>query len=325
MNANMIGIGLVAGATTALLCLGIVSGSGLSVVLYFLSAVPLMVATLGWGLAAGLAGAVAAAALITAFGTFQMAIFIVMTTILPATAAGYWMNLARPATEVGGPQGKLAWYPLSDVILRLAIITAGAFVVTGFLIGYGPALVDQMVGEMIARLQEANPEFAFTEDGRADLLAFMTGAIPLMQPALWLMILIVSLYMALAITRASGRLKRPQDDWPSALRLPRPGMIILGFAIAASFLTGALGLAATTVAGALIGAFTMAGFAVFHQRSRGRPWRPFAMVVVYGAVIVTLVAAVPFFLVGLFATARAMPVSSGGGNAPPPGNPPAST
>lgn len=325
MNANTIGIGLVAGATTALLCLGIVSGSGLSVILYFLSAVPLMVATLGWSFAAGVSGAVTAALLITAFGTFQMAMFIVMTTILPATAAGYWMNLARPADEVGGPQGKLAWYPLSDVILRLAIITAGAFIFTGVLIGYGPELVDELVGEMIARLQEANPEFAFSEDGRASFLAFMTGAIPLMQPALWLMILVGSLYLALAITRASGRLKRPQDDWPSALRMPRAGAIILAFAIAASFFTGAFGLAATTVAGALISGFTMAGFAVFHERSRGQPWRPFAMFVVYGAVVITLIAALPFFLAGLFATARPMPVSSGGNNSAPPGNPPAST
>jgi len=325
MNANTIGIGLVSGAATALLCLGVVSGSGLSVVLYFLSAVPLMVATLGWGFAAGLSGAVISAVLIAAFANVPMAVYIVMTTILPATAAGYWMNLARPADEVGGPAGKLAWYPLSDVIVRLAVITAGAFIVAGALIGYGPALVDELVGEMIVRLQEANPEFAFTPEGRESFLAFMTGAIPFMQPALWLMILIGSLYLALAITRASGRLKRPKDDWPEALRLPRTGTIILAVAIAGSFLTGPLGLAATTFAGALTGGFTMAGFAIFHARTRGQPWRPFAMIVVYGAVAITLIAALPFFFVGLLATARPMPVSPGGGTRPPTGTPPAST
>ena len=60
MNTNTIGIGLLAGCATTLLCLGVLAGSGLSVVLYFLSAVPLMVATLGWGFAAGVAGAAVA-------------------------------------------------------------------------------------------------------------------------------------------------------------------------------------------------------------------------------------------------------------------------
>ncbi|WP_349364202.1 MAG: DUF2232 domain-containing protein [Roseitalea porphyridii] len=325
MNVNMIGIGLIAGSATALLCLGVVAGSGLSVILYFLSAVPLMVATLGWGFVAGVTGAIVAAVAIAAFANLQLAIYIVMTTILPATAAGYWMNLARPADEIGGPAGQLAWYPLSDVIVRLAIITAGAFIVAGFLIGYGPALVEELVGEMIARLQEANPEFAFSPEGRESFMGFMTGAIPFMQPALWLMVLVGSLYLALGITRASGRLTRPRDDWPTALRLPRSGAIILAVAIAISFFSGPIGLAATAIAGALVSGFTLAGFAVFHERTRGAPWRPLAMITVYGAVLITLIAALPFFFVGLFATSRPMPVSPGGGASPPSGTPPAST
>lgn len=325
MNVNMIGIGLIAGLATALLCLGVVAGSGLSVVLYFLSAVPLMVATLGWGFLAGITGAIVATVAIAAFANVELAIYIVMTTILPATAAGYWMNLARPAEEIGGPAGQLAWYPLSDVIVRLAIITAGAFIVAGILIGYGPALVDELVGEMIARLQEANPEFAFSPEGRESFMGFMTGAIPFMQPALWLMVLLGSLYLALAITRASGRLTRPRDDWPTALRLPRSGAVALAIAIAISFFSGPVGLAATAVAGALVSGFTLAGFAVFHERTRGAPWRPLAMITVYGAVLITLIAALPFFFVGLFATSRPMPVSPGGGSQPPSGTPPAST
>ena len=48
------------------------------------------------------------------------------------------------------------------------------------------------------------------------------------------------------------------------------------------------------------------------------------MIVVYGAVALTLVAALPFFFIGMFATARTMPVSPSGGN-PPPAGPPASS
>jgi len=323
MNANTIGIGLLAGAATTLLCLGVAFGSGLSVLLYFLSAVPLMVAALGWGTAAGISGAIAAAMLITAFANFQAALFIVMTTVLPATAAGYWMNLARPAEEIGGPKDKIVWYPLSDVILRLALITASAFIVAGVLIGYGPGLVEELVSEMLTRLEQADAQLAVPEESRPGFVAMMTGVIPFMQPALWLMILVGSLYLALAITRASGRLKRPRDDWPVALRMPRLGSMILAGAIIGTFVPGVIGLAATTIAGALFSGFTLAGFSVFHERSRGTPWRPLAMIVVYGGVVLLGLPIIALFLVGLFATARHMPISPGG--QPPSGQPPATT
>ncbi len=318
MNANSIGIGLVAGAATTLLCLGVAFGSGVSIVLYFLSAVPLMVVTLGWGTAAGIAGAVGAAVLITAFANFQAAIFIVMTTILPATAAGYWMNLARPAEELGGPSGQLAWYPLSDVILRMALITAAAFIITGALIGFGPALVAELVGEMLTRLEQADPQMALPLQSRDTFITTMTNVIPFMQPGLWLTVLTGSLYLSLAITRASGRLKRPREDWPLGLRMPRLGAAILAGAIVGTFLSGPAGLAATALAGALFAGFILAGFAVFHERTRGAPWRPLAMIVVYGSVIVVGLPAIAFFFVGLFATARHVPVSPGGGQSQPP-------
>ena len=323
MNTNAIFVGLAAGAATALLCLGVVAGTGLSVLLYFFSAVPLMVAALGWSTVAGLTGAIAAAIIIAILANVQTAIFIVMTTILPATAAGFWMNLARPAEEVGGPSGKLVWYPLSDVILRLALITAAAFIIAGALIGYGQELVDELVSEMIVRLQEANPEFAFTPEGRDSFMAFMTTAIPFMQPALWIMILTGSLYISLGITRTSGRLKRPRDDWPLGLRLPRVAAIIFAFAAAGTFFTGGLGLVFTALAGALVGGFTLAGFAVFHHATRGAPWRPLAMIIVYGSVILMGLPVIALLFVGLFATARHMPVSSGGNT--PPASPPSST
>lgn len=309
LTTKNIGIALLAGCATALLCLGVTSGSGLSVILYFLSAVPLMVATLGWGATVGVIGAVIATAIIGLVGNFPTAIFIVATTIFPAVMAGFLMNLARPADELGGPQGKMVWFALADVVFRLALTTAAAFIAAGILIGYGPEIIGSLVEEFVSRLRETNPEFSFSDEGLASLNSFMLGAIPFLQPAMWVMVLVGNLYVALAITRTSGQLKRPRDEWPLALRMPRIALVVFGAALVVSFFSGPVGLIATAVCGALSGGFMMAGFAFFHAAIRGKPWRPVALFVVYFAVLLTLIAAVPFFLLGLIATARPMPVS----------------
>ncbi len=321
LDIKTIGIGMLAGAATAVLCLGVATGSGLSVALYFLSAVPLMVVALGWGTQAAIAGAVTAAVLIAVVTNMQAAVYIAMTTVIPAAGAGYLLNLARPADELGGPRDRLAWYPLSDVIFRLALITGGAFIVAGMLVGYGPELVAQIADQSLERLREVNPEYAPTDEAKAGLAAFLTGATAFMHPAFWLTLLVGNLYLALAITRASGRLTRPREDWAVSLRLPRMAAVVFGVAIVASFVQGPFGLAATAIAGALAGGFVLAGLAVFHERTRGKPWQPIVLILVYTG-LALLIGVLPLLLVGLTSPARAMPISPAGG---PPNTPSRST
>ncbi|MEM1378111.1 MAG: DUF2232 domain-containing protein [Pseudomonadota bacterium] len=277
-----IGFAFLAALATVLLCLGVTSGSGLSVILYFLSAVPLMVVTLGWGLPVGLVGAAIATVIILFAANPQTAIFIVTTTIGPAVLSGFLMNLARPAEEVGGPAGKMVWYPLADVIFRMAIITGLAFIVAGALIGYGPELINPLIGEFVVRYQEVSPEFqGFSPEALAQFQSFILFFLPFFQSMMWTMVLVANLAIALSITRRSGRLKRPADDWAFALRLPRMAVVVFCLALLASFVSGTIGLAANAILGALAGGFIIAGFALMHAAVRGQPWAPFAIIMAY--------------------------------------------
>ncbi|MEL6437414.1 MAG: DUF2232 domain-containing protein [Pseudomonadota bacterium] len=318
ITAPDISVGILAALATALLCLGVATGSGLSVVLFFLSAVPLMVATLGWGAAAGLVGAVAAAAIIVFVANLQTAIFIVTTTVIPAVLSGFLMNLARPADEIGGPQGKMVWYPLADVIFRMALITGAAFIVAGYLVGYGPELVNPLVGDFIVRYREVSPEFGgFTPEALEQFQSFILYLLPFVQTAMWLIVLVGNLAVALFVTRRSGRLKRPADDWALALRMPRIAVAIFAGAILLSMASGNLGLAANAIMGPLAGGFMLAGFALMHASTRGQPWQPLAIVIVYMGTILTGLPAVLFFFFGMFATARHMPVTDHKTKKPP--------
>ena len=309
LNANDMVIGLVAGLATALLCLGVATGSGLSVTLYLLSAVPVMVAGLGWGLRASLIAVAVSSIAVVSIANTQTAIFVLLTTSLPGAATAYWLTLSRPAEELGGPAGKFAWFPLSDVLLRLCLMIGAAFILIGAMVSYGPEMLDPIVDQIVERVQVSDPEFAFTDAARADFVATLTALIPVLQPLIWTMILVGNIYIATKITRASGQLKRPQDDFPTQMHLPKLALVVFAGALLLSFLTGSIGFIGSALSGGLFAGFILSGFAFFHALSRGKPWRTPALILVYGATFFVMLPAFIMFLVGLFASSRRPPIS----------------
>lgn len=310
LSTNDMFIGIVAGLATALLCLGVATGSGLSVTLYLLSAVPIMAAGLGWGLRASLIGIVVSSIAVVMIANTQTAVLVLLTTSLPAAASAYWLTLSRPAEEVGGPEGKLVWYPLSDVLLRLCLMVSAAFIFVGAMINYGPELLEPIVDQMAERIRASDPQFAFTDAARQDLLETLTALIPVLQPLMWTLILVGNLYLALRITRASGQLRRRKDDFPNTMRMPKISLVIFAVALLLSMLSGSIGLIGSAISGGMIAGFTLAGFAMFHAISRGKPWRTPALVMVYVGTFFMFLPAFILFLIGLVASARTQPLSN---------------
>lgn len=310
LNANDMVIGLVAGLATALLCLGVATGSGLSVTLYLLSAVPIMVAGLGWGLRASLIAVAVSSIAVVMLANTQTAIFVLLTTSLPGAATSYWLTLSRPAEEVGGPEGQFVWFPLSDVLLRLCVMVGAAFIFIGAMVSYGPEMLDPIVDQVVERVQLTDPEFEFTAAARAELVTMLTALVPFIQPLMWTMILVGNIYIAMKISRASGQLKRPQDDFPTELYMPKMALVMFAGALVLSFLSGSIGFIGSALSGGLFAGFMLAGFALFHAFSRGKPWRTPALIIVYGSTFFMLLPALLLFLAGLFAAAQRISISN---------------
>ena len=127
---------------------------------------------------------------------------------------------------------------------------------------------------------------------------------------MWVMVLVANMAIALAVTRRSGRLKRPRDDWAYALRLPRLAGVVFTAAVLVSLVSGPIGLAANAIIGALAGGFILSGFAQMHAATRGQPWQPMALIIAYMATILIGLPLLAFFIIGMFATTRAMPISN---------------
>jgi len=310
-------VGLLAGVSAAFLLVSAGSPSSLSFILFAAAALPILIAGLGWSNLASIVAVASAMAVIAIATTPQAALVSAVTTLAPAAWIAHLSNLARPAEELGGPDGAVAWYPLSDIFVSIAFCVCIGLVAVGLAMGYGTDFVSQLVDIFVSTIKDSNAAYEPTAEGLAEMKQFFLYALPAIQAAMWVLILLAGWYVASAIVRQSGRSKRPKDDIPSQLRMPRMGAMALVVGVAMSFIEGGIGLIGWTICGAFGIGFVIAGFAIAHHRTRGKPARGLLLWTAYlSSVIFTLPLAFFLFL-GLFDTARTLTVTGSGPQSKP--------
>lgn len=301
-------IGLVAGITAALLVFGAGAQPSFAAILYAASALPILLAGLGWGNLCAIVAIITGAAAGAIFVSPSFAVVMTVVTLAPAGRISHLANLARPASEIGGPDHLLAWYPLSDILLQLcAMVTVGVIIV-GVMVGYGPALTDQLVDIMIGQMQAQQPGFADQADVVAQTKRIVLLMLPMTQGALWVTLLFAAYYLATRIVSASGRGLRPREDMPSSLRMNRNAIFVFLAGLACCFLGGLVALIGATVVGTFGAGFLISGFAALHFRTRGKSWRTPALILAYLAATM-LFPAMAILALGLADTRRAIPLT----------------
>jgi hypothetical protein len=260
-------IGIAAGIATALLFASVASGSAFAILLFYLAPLPIMIAAIGWSHLAGLIAAlVAAGGLAAALGGFFFVAFLIGIG-LPAWWLGYLALLARPSAA-GGPD--LEWYPPGRIVVWAAIL--GALVVFAAIPNIGLDAESFRAGlrrafERMLRVQTGAAAGApLRLPGVSDpsrLLDVLTAVIPPTAAVLSTLTSLINLWLAARIVKVSGRLKRPWPDL-SAMAFPPFAPILLGIAIAATFLPDLVGIAAGILAASLLLAYALLGLAVLH-------------------------------------------------------------
>jgi hypothetical protein len=268
-----------AGLASALLFASIISGSALSIPLFYLAPLPLLIAALGWGPATGLiAAVVAGAGLGVAFGLTLSVVFLVGVG-LPAWWLGYLALLARPAGN-GSPQ-HLEWYPVGRLVVWAALL--GSLIVVSVIVRFGldaesmHAGLERALGSLFPA--EAQPGTAAPVPGGIDpgeVVAFLATWLPRVAAIPTIIANLVNLWLAARIVRASGRLKRPWPDL-SAIVLPTWVPLVLAAAIAGTFAPSLLGVLCWVVTASLLTAYLLLGFAVLHATTRALSGRPFIL------------------------------------------------
>lgn len=296
-------IGILAGVVATLLVLVAMSQPALASVLYAASALPILIAGLGWGNRTAVVAIVTAAALGALLVSLPFALTMAVFTLVPAGWLSHLANLARPASEIGGPDDLLAWYPLSDILLHLCGLVTLAVIALGVVIGYGPELTNEMVDMMTSALQGQDPSLAPDPAALAQTKSMFVLMLPMIQGGLWVLLLFAAYYVASRVVSRSARALRPREDMPSALRMNRNAIFIFLAGILLTFFGGVPAMIGATICGTFGAGFMMAGFAGLHFRSKGKDWRLPVLVLAYISSVM-LLPALFILVLGLADTRR---------------------
>lgn len=303
LDAKLLMTGLLAGITAALLVLGAAAQPTLASILYAASALPVLIVGLGWGNTASITAILTAAFLgtisMSPMFAFGMAIF----TLAPAGWLAHLSSLARPASEIGGPDHLMAWYPLSDILLQLCGFVTFAVIALGVIIGFGPDFTDQLVEAMTQAMSSQDPAMLPDPAALEQLKRTMLVLLPIIQGGTWVMLLFLMYYIAQRIVSASGRAQRPREDIPSSLRMNRNAVFLFLAGIIGCFVGGVPAMIGATVCGTFGAGFLMAGFASMHLKTRGKDWRLPALVLAYLSTVMLLPLIIPL-IIGLSDTRR---------------------
>ena len=273
--------GVLAGIIATLLVLGAGMQSSFASILYAASALPILISGLGWGNRAAIIAVVTAAVLGTVVVSPLFALTMAIFMLIPAGWLSHLANLARPASEIGGPDDLLAWYPISDILLHLCGLVTIAVIVLGVMVSYGPAMTDPVVEAMNNALQAQDPDLASDPAALARTKSLVVLMLPMIQGGLWVTTLFAAFYVAIRIVSRSGRALRPREDMPSALRMNRHAIFVFLAGIVLTFVGGVPAMVGATICGTFGAGFLMAGFASLHFRSKGKDWRVPGLILCY--------------------------------------------
>ncbi len=280
--AHVLLIGLSAGAASALLFASIVSGSPLAILLFYLAALPVMLAAIAWSHLAGFVAVIFGALSLAAVLNFWIAFVFLASVAVPAYLLAYMSMLGREAARTNGSgTPEIEWYPAGRLILWAAVIAFALVTVVVLQFGtsfetYQAAIrtTFERVLKMQARIAEDQP---LVLPGVQNPEQFLNTLVAIMPPAaavLSMLTSVINLWLAGRVARVSGRLRRPWPDL-NEITLPPSAAVLLGAALLVSFMSGMPGFIAAIGVAVLVAAYSMAGFSVLHaitRNGRARTW-----------------------------------------------------
>lgn len=305
--ANVVLVGLGAGAASALLFASIVSGSPLAIILFYLSALPIMLAAIAWSHLAGIFALAFGALSLAAFLNFWTAFVYLAAVATPAYVLAYMSMLGREvAPATGTTAAAMEWYPPGRIVLWAALIAFALVAVV--ILQFGTSfetyqkeirVAFERVLKLQARIAADQPLKIPGVQNPDQFLNTLVAIMPAAAALLSMLTSLVNLWLAGRVALISGRLRRP---WPNLneIALPQATAILLAAALAISFMTGMPGFVAAIAVAVLALAYAIAGFSVLHAITRNNSARIWLLT---GAWIGVLLLGWPLLFVALLGIA----------------------
>jgi hypothetical protein len=278
-----------AGCAAALLFIVSAQSSLLAMTLAYLAPLPIMIATIGWGLDGGAIAAAVSIAVLALIAEPLSALVFSASVAAPAfvlaafsiTPLGRYLKRLKPDAPAHAPVGAIV-----SLAALLGMLGAVAVLTTVIMLYGGYSAGARHVAEAITALAgdafDGAPGNLTAREFADALVRYGPAAIA----ASTLMMLCVNLYGAARSTQLSRNLPRPWPDVPTSLALPWP--VGVAFLVC---LAGAYTLPAPTAqyfsigVGGLGAALALQGLAVTHALSRGLKMRPLMLIALYACCV----------------------------------------
>ena len=290
-------IALAAGSASALMFASIISGALISLVLFYLSPLPLMVTALGWGPLAATIGGIAAASGLGAMFGLPYCVAFALTVALPAWWLGHLALLGRPianaAPGTAPATATLEWYPAGRILLWIAGFATITTIAAMLTLGTDAEAITGTLRRGLLRI--LGPRDAASSGDVERWVAALSLIAPPAAAIVSMMTLTLNLWLAGKIAATSGRLHRPWPDLKSA-ELPPMTLVVLSVAMAFCFIGGIAAMFAQIATTALMMAYAFTGFAVLHTLTLALKSRAiwlsctYAVVVVFGWPVLAMIA-----------------------------------
>jgi Predicted membrane protein (DUF2232) len=278
-----------AGCAAALLFAVSAQSSLLAMTLAYLAPLPIMIATLGWGLGGGAIAAAISIVVLAAVAEPMSALVFAGSVAVPAWVLGAfsitpltrYLRRLKPETPAYAPVGAIV------ALAALLGMLGSVAVLTTVIVHYGGYREGAtQVAEAITALAGDTFENA---PGNLTAREFADALVRYGPPAIagsTLIMLCINLYAAARSTQLSRNLPRPWPDMPTSLALPWPvGVAFLVCVAASYFLPTPTAQYFSIGAGGLGAALALQGLAIAHALSRGLKMRPLMLVALYACCI----------------------------------------
>jgi hypothetical protein len=266
-----------------LLFVGMSKGELLAMSLSYLAPLPIVIATLGWGVdIGGIAAAIAIGGVAAFFEPLSGLLF------AASVAAPSWLLAALIAVPIEripllnrrlpSQRGYLSIGSIMSVVIAIGAL-AGIAALATLTLPYAsyPQGVSTIAGKLLPQFTEALGEEAISGGALPDEMnigEFVTAST--------VVLLSVNLYLGARAVQLSQRLPRPWTAVPEGLRLaPAYGAVFVICVVVGVIASGAPRHIALVGAGLLAAAYALQGFAVAHALSRGLSFRAPLLACIY--------------------------------------------
>ncbi|ACB95918.1 DUF2232 domain-containing protein [Beijerinckia indica] len=329
-------IGLGAGLASALLFCLAGQGTFASMMLAYLSPLPLMIATLGFGVSTGLVAVVTGALCVTSLvglasiapsdlkeaaelsrqtlaGAAKTGLIYLISLGVPAFCLGLLGQSGKSASSVspapngspakswlafGGPSRPLAGILTFALFASCLLVTAGSLWIWARQGGF-KATLDKTVAEILPLIMQLNTNGLHWPASltESDIARMIVLAVGPAMAASTLLMFLLNLWLAGRVVQVSGRLPRAWPDIPRSFRLPWIFVPVFIGACAVSVLGGPAGFIGLIFSVTTGLGFALQGLAAIHDLTRGTSFRVPLLIIVY--LVFVLLMPWPLTLFGL--------------------------